>query len=244
MDGGRRTHSVFLGGPGVRYEERPPHPALAPWVAVHWRIEADVDFELRIPPDGCMDVIGGDAIGSFTTFGVARLPAGSVSSGIRFHPGGFPALFGVPASELLDLRVPSATSSGGSDRSSASQRRRRRPTRWPGPSGRPPIWGRSRAASGTASASFAAGSWPPRGTRRSGSCESRGCSASSWTAAARAGPGRPSSTATTTRRTWPTTSAIWPARRRTRSCEVRFFQATSRPPPYRPRKHRANGGLP
>ena len=30
----------------------------------------------------------------------------SVSSGIRFHPGGFPALFGVPASELLDLRVP------------------------------------------------------------------------------------------------------------------------------------------
>ena len=106
MDGGRRTHSVFLGGPGVRYEERPPHPALAPWVAVHWRIEADVDFELRIPPDGCMDVIGADAIGSFTTFGVARLHAGSVSSGIRFHPGGFPALFRVPASELLDLRVP------------------------------------------------------------------------------------------------------------------------------------------
>ena len=100
MAGGGRTHSVFLGGPGVRYEERPPHPALAPWVAVHWRIEADVDFELRIPPDGCMDVIGADAIGSFTTFGVARLPAGSVSSGIRFHPGGFPALFGrIPGRE-------------------------------------------------------------------------------------------------------------------------------------------------
>jgi AraC-like DNA-binding protein len=106
MTGGRRTHAVFLGGAGVRYAERPPHPALAPWVAVHWRIETDVDFELRIPPDGCMDVIGADAVGSFTTFGVARLPAGSVSSGIRFHPGGFPALFGVPASELVDLRVP------------------------------------------------------------------------------------------------------------------------------------------
>jgi AraC-like DNA-binding protein len=101
-----RTHSVFLGGPGIRYEERPPHPALAPWVAVHWRIETDVEFDLRIPPDGCMDLIRGDVIGSFSTPGVARLPAGSVSSGIRFHPGGFPALFGVPATELVGLRVP------------------------------------------------------------------------------------------------------------------------------------------
>jgi AraC-like DNA-binding protein len=106
MAGGGRTHVVFLGGPGVRYEERPPHPALAPWVAVHWRIETDVDFELRIPPDGCMDVIGGDVIGSFSTFGVVHLPAGSISTGTRFHPGGAPALFGVPASELVGLRVP------------------------------------------------------------------------------------------------------------------------------------------
>jgi AraC-like DNA-binding protein len=101
-----RTHSVFLGGPGVRYEERPPHPALAPWIAVRWRIETDVDFDLRIPPDGCMDIIGGDAIGSFSSFGTAHLPAGSVSEGVRFHPGGFPALYGVPASELVGLRVP------------------------------------------------------------------------------------------------------------------------------------------
>ena len=101
-----RTHAVFLGGHGVRYEERPPHPALAPWIAVHWRIETDVDFELRIPPDGCMDVIGGDVIGSFATFEFAHLPAGSVSTGTRFHPGGFPALFGVPAGELVGLRLP------------------------------------------------------------------------------------------------------------------------------------------
>src|SRR5439155_23268094 len=38
----RRQHVVFLGGPGVQYEERPPPAALAPWVAVYWRIEADV----------------------------------------------------------------------------------------------------------------------------------------------------------------------------------------------------------
>jgi AraC-like DNA-binding protein len=108
MAGGRRTHSVFLGGPGVRYEERPPHPALAPWVAVHWRIETDVEFDLRIPPDGCMDVIGGDVIGSFSTYAVVHLPAASVSTGIRFHPGGLPALLGLPATELVDLRVPMA----------------------------------------------------------------------------------------------------------------------------------------
>src|SRR5213076_112548 len=38
--------------------------------------------------------------------GFARLEAGSVSGGVRFHPGGFPALFGIPASELVDQRVP------------------------------------------------------------------------------------------------------------------------------------------
>jgi AraC-like DNA-binding protein len=101
-----RQHVVFLGGKGVRYEEWRPPALLSPWVAVCWRIETDVDFELRIPPDGCMDVIGTDVIGSFSSFGIAQLSAGSVSRGIRFHPGGFPALFGVPASDLVDLRVP------------------------------------------------------------------------------------------------------------------------------------------
>ena len=31
-------HAVFLGGPGVRYEELAPPPPLAPWVAVCWQI--------------------------------------------------------------------------------------------------------------------------------------------------------------------------------------------------------------
>jgi hypothetical protein len=104
----RHQHVVFLGGPGVRYEEWLPAPALAPWVAVHWRITTEIDFNLRIPPDGCMDLIGEDVVGSFSTFETARLPAGSVSQGTRFHPGGFPALAGVPAAELVDLRLPIA----------------------------------------------------------------------------------------------------------------------------------------
>jgi AraC-like DNA-binding protein len=99
---------VFLGGPGVSYEEFPPPPELAPWVAVAWRIRTSARFELRILPDGCMDLIGDDVVGSFSQAGTATLEAGTVSRGIRFHPGGFPALFGVPASELVDVRVPLA----------------------------------------------------------------------------------------------------------------------------------------
>ena len=105
MAAASRHHVVFLGGPGVRYEERPPAALLAPWVAVHWRIETDVEFDLRIPPDGCMDLIGDDVVGSFSRFDTARLPAGSVSQGIRFHPGGFAALFSLPADELVDMRL-------------------------------------------------------------------------------------------------------------------------------------------
>ncbi len=108
LDSPRGHHVVFLGGPGVSYEEYAPPPELTPWVAVGWRIRTSVPFELRILPDGCMDLIGDDVIGSFSQAGIARLDAGSDSHGIRFHPGGFPALFGVPASELVDLRVPVA----------------------------------------------------------------------------------------------------------------------------------------
>jgi AraC-like DNA-binding protein len=99
-------HVAFLGGPGVTYEERLPPTPLRPWIAVLWRIRAEVRFELLIPPDGCMDVIGGDVIGSFSRPDSAILEPRGVYEGIRFHPGGFPALSGVPASELLDLRVP------------------------------------------------------------------------------------------------------------------------------------------
>jgi AraC-like DNA-binding protein len=103
-----RQHVVFLGAPGVTYEEFLPPPQLAPWVAVFWRIRSRVRFELRILPDGCMDLIRDDVIGSFSRPVTATFAPGDVAEGVRFHPGGFPALFGVPASELLDLRVPIA----------------------------------------------------------------------------------------------------------------------------------------
>lgn len=103
-----RQHVAFLGGVGMTYEEFLPPPGLAPWVAVFWRITSRTHCELRIPPDGCMDLIRGDVIGSLSRPLTANFEPGDVAEGVRFNPGGFPALFGVPASELVDLRVPIA----------------------------------------------------------------------------------------------------------------------------------------
>jgi AraC-like DNA-binding protein len=103
-----RTHVAFLGGSGIAYEEFAPPPVLAPWVAVFWRIRSEVTFELRVAPDGCMDLIRGDVIGSLSRSLTANFRPGDTAEGVRFHPGGFPALFGVPASELVNLRLPIA----------------------------------------------------------------------------------------------------------------------------------------
>ncbi|MEU3462096.1 helix-turn-helix domain-containing protein [Streptomyces sp. NPDC006733] len=64
----------------------------------------------RVLPDGCMDVIWRDGelivTGPDTRAHVARTPAGARFAGLRFAPGRGPAVLGVPANELRDLRVP------------------------------------------------------------------------------------------------------------------------------------------
>jgi hypothetical protein len=61
--GAHRQHVAFLGGPVVIYQEFAPPPELASWVAVFWRIASEVTFELRVAPDGCMDLIRDDVVG-------------------------------------------------------------------------------------------------------------------------------------------------------------------------------------
>jgi AraC-like DNA-binding protein len=99
---------IFLGGEGVLYEERAPGPDLAPWVQAFWRLRCDRPYSLRVIPDGCMDIIQGDVVGSLSEAIVADLYPGEDTCGIRLRPGAFTALFGVPASELVDHRVPLA----------------------------------------------------------------------------------------------------------------------------------------
>jgi AraC-like DNA-binding protein len=100
--------AVFLGGPAVAYEEWAPPPDLAPWVAAFWRVRASAAHRLRVLPDGCVDLIGDDVVGPFSAAVLASMHPGDSATGIRLRPGAFPALFGVPASELRDRRLPLA----------------------------------------------------------------------------------------------------------------------------------------
>jgi AraC-like DNA-binding protein len=92
----------------LRWVERPPERRLAPWVATIWTLRCDTAQPLRVLPDGCMDIIGSDLVGSLTEPLVAHLRAGDASFGVRLRPGAFTALFGVPASEVAGRRLPLA----------------------------------------------------------------------------------------------------------------------------------------
>ncbi|HEV2638760.1 MAG TPA: helix-turn-helix domain-containing protein [Actinocrinis sp.] len=64
----------------------------------------------RVLPDGCMDLIWMDGrlviAGPNTYAFVAGGPVEIGTTGLRFAPGAGPAVFGVPASELIDQLVP------------------------------------------------------------------------------------------------------------------------------------------
>ena len=97
--------AVFLGGRGLRWTERRPDPRLAPWVETVWSLRCEAAGSLPVLPDGCMDIIGGDLVGTLTRPLLADLRAGDASVGIRLRPGAFTALTGIPASELAGRRL-------------------------------------------------------------------------------------------------------------------------------------------
>src|SRR3954451_94900 len=100
------ARAAFLGGSGLHWVERPPDRRLAPWVATIWTLRCDTGQRLRVLPDGCMDLIGSDLVGTLTAPLLADLRAGDVSLGVRLRPGAFTALFGVPAGEVAGQRLP------------------------------------------------------------------------------------------------------------------------------------------
>lgn len=165
---------VFLGGPGLHYTERRPPADLAPWVATLWHVRCLHRSELRILPDGCVDLIGSDVIGPSTSAGLVALEPGEEATGVRLRPGAFPALFGVPANELRDLRV-ALSRSRDRGRCTRSREMHRRPTRSPRRRSSPGMSARSRARRATASAICAGGWTPPRVTVPSAWLASVGC---------------------------------------------------------------------
>ncbi|WP_020628588.1 helix-turn-helix transcriptional regulator [Saccharomonospora halophila] len=80
--------------------------------AVVWSLTVSPAGAARVLPDGCMDLIllGGELCiaGPDTRSHVPTVTAGDVVTGIRFPPGVAPAVLGLPADELRDLRLPLA----------------------------------------------------------------------------------------------------------------------------------------
>ncbi|MER0241142.1 helix-turn-helix transcriptional regulator [Streptomyces sp. HSW2009] len=79
--------------------------------AVVWERRAVVGTGLvRVLPDGCMDLLWHDGqlviAGPDTRAHLVRDRPGAVHVGLRFAPGVGPGVFGLPASELRDQRVP------------------------------------------------------------------------------------------------------------------------------------------
>src|SRR3954447_9057659 len=103
-----RPRAIFLGGADVEYTERVPGADLAPWVQAFWHLRCLRRTTLRVLPDGCMDIINGDVVGSLSTVLHADLQPGEEAVGVRLRPGAFTALYGVPADELTDVRMPLA----------------------------------------------------------------------------------------------------------------------------------------
>jgi AraC-like DNA-binding protein len=100
-----RPRVIFLGDDETDYTERVPEPWLAPWVQAFWHLKCVHATTLRVPPDGCMDIINGHVVGSLTSVIVAELKPGDESFGVRLRPGAFTVLYGVPANELTDTDV-------------------------------------------------------------------------------------------------------------------------------------------
>ncbi|HZA16369.1 MAG TPA: helix-turn-helix domain-containing protein [Pseudonocardiaceae bacterium] len=91
------------------YREHPAPTGLAGVVACVWRNETTATRQLRVLPDGCMDLIwmngavhvaGPDTRAFLTTMGSRQ-----VVTGLRFRPGAAPGVLGVPAWALRDQRL-------------------------------------------------------------------------------------------------------------------------------------------
>jgi AraC-like DNA-binding protein len=95
------------------YREFAPSPPLHALLACRWEREIPPDDHSEsslILPDGCVDLLWRD--GKLTVAGLDRtawrspVHSGSSIVGVRLRPGVAGAVFGIPASELLDARVP------------------------------------------------------------------------------------------------------------------------------------------
>lgn len=94
------------------YAEWPARRAPADSVACVWAARPTAASPGLVLPDACIDVIwdGADLFVAGPDTGPVPVPHqnGLIFAGVRFRPGRAPGFLGVPASEMLDRRVPLA----------------------------------------------------------------------------------------------------------------------------------------
>ena len=103
---------LLLGQVAGAYHERAPPGSLRPHFARTWlnRIPPGGARRLAIPPDGCIDLQWIDGVlriaGPDRQANIEDLSAGATVIGMRFQPGAAAAWLRVPASEIVDGRLP------------------------------------------------------------------------------------------------------------------------------------------
>jgi AraC-like DNA-binding protein len=95
------------------YREFAPSPPLHALLSCRWQRDLPDDEPADptlILPDGCVDLVWRDGrlivVGTDTTAWRSPVRAGASIVGVRLRPGTAGAVFGIPASELLNTRVP------------------------------------------------------------------------------------------------------------------------------------------
>jgi AraC-like DNA-binding protein len=98
------------------YVEYPPPAGLRAQVECFWSRTASSHAldETRVLPDGCVDIVLGfngalsfaQVVGTMTRPLLVRDRECTSMAGVRFRPGNARLVFGLPASELTDLRIP------------------------------------------------------------------------------------------------------------------------------------------
>ena len=86
-----------------------PHAALEPWLECIWERRGEPGAPVRVLPDGCIDIVwtegaGTQVVGPNTTAFVVPVDGRPAIVGARMLPGGAPALLGIAAEALRDVR--------------------------------------------------------------------------------------------------------------------------------------------
>src|SRR6266498_460424 len=95
------------------YREEPARAELGEFVRAVWSLDSAGRTTEAVLPDGCIDIVWRDGFGLVcagpdTGPVTVQRPAAATVIGVRFRPGAAPAMLGVPADALRDLRTPLA----------------------------------------------------------------------------------------------------------------------------------------